>query len=284
MGGGSRATAGARARVTAGATAAAGASGDTDLCRFGCTSVAVSSRFSFALAALALTQASSAAVLRRLELGSQVASSNPTQFTRYSTFLPDLRSSRIASISHSWSSELIVPWSSELIVPLSKEAAAGLSSSRPCAFALVQELHTSTSQRSQHHLVLPLWKSCSHPPSHARSSSSRVVNVLVRGLLHSGHGSTGKPSAAFIHTFARREVLRGGAATLVFRVFFPTHFFPVRGGQNLERFLGGPGGSIQEYSFLRDGAAWFGRTDLQAPREGRFLSISRRPGFPKFLL
>ena len=227
MGGGSRATAGARARVTAGATAAAGASGDTDLCRFGCTSVAVSSRFSFALAALALTQASSAAVLRRLELGSQVASSNPTQFTRYSTFLPDLRSSRIASISHSWSSELIMPWSSELIVPLSKEAAAGLSSSRPCAFALVQELHTSTSQRSQHHLVLPLWKSCSHPPSHARSSSSRVVNVLVRGLLHSGHGSTGKPSAAFIHTFARREVFRGGeggGCRLFFRaVFFKQH-------------------------------------------------------------
>ena len=162
-----------------------------DLCRFGCTSVAVSSRFSFALAALALTQASSAAVLRRLELGSQVASSNPTQSTRYSTFLPDLRSSRIASISHSWSSELIVP--------LSKGAAAGLSTSRPCGFALVQELHTSTSQPSQHHLVLPLWKSCSHPPSHVRSSSSHVVNVLVRGLLHSGQGTTAKPSAAFIH-------------------------------------------------------------------------------------
>ena len=148
--------------------------------------MAVSARFSFALAALALTQAPSAAVLRRLELGSQVASSKPTHLTRYSTFLPDLRSSRIASISHSCSSETIVPLA----------AAAGLSTSGPRAFALVQELHMSTSQPWQHHLVLPLWKSCSHPPSHVRSSSSLVVDVFVRGLLHSGHGTTELSAAA----------------------------------------------------------------------------------------
>ena len=194
-----RATAGARARATAGATAAAGASGDTDLCRFGCTSVAVSARFSFALAALALTQAPSAAVLRRLELGSQVASSKPTHLTRYSTFLPDLRSSRIASISHSCSSETIVPLAT----------AAGLSTSGPCAFALVQELHMSTSQPWQHHLVLPLWKSCSHPPSHVKSSSSLVVDVFVRGLLHSGHGTTELSAAAGFMRFNPRAVCGG---------------------------------------------------------------------------
>ena len=120
-----RVTAGARARATAGATAAAGASGDTDLCRFGCTSVAVSARFNFALAALALAQAPSAAVLRRLELGSQVASSKPTHLTRYSTFLPDLRSSTIPSTSHSCSS------TSGLIAP--SATAAGPSTSEPCA-------------------------------------------------------------------------------------------------------------------------------------------------------